>query len=188
MTNIDLKEVGFNIQMAGMLLADKDKLYVVAFPDELLHENKELELVVTNAEEYKALIRQMDIQELVLHGDDKNRKTVLRKSQRQISQGATWEVFARDNYTCRYCGVTGIPMTYDHIKLWEDEGDDTVENGVCSCRKCNKTRGNMDYAEWLKSKYYRAREHNLSVDVRLANAELATRYLSFKPRVSKRSR
>ncbi len=188
MTNIDLKEVGFNIQMAGMLLADRDKMYVVTFPYEGIHETKDLEIIVPTVKEFKDLIKQMDIQELVLHGDDKNRKTVLRKSQRQIGQGVTWEVFARDNYTCRYCGITGKPMTFDHIKLWEDEGDDTVENGVCSCRKCNKTRGNMDYAEWLKSKYYKAREHNLSVEVRLANAELATRYLGFAPKVSKRSR
>lgn len=188
---LPLEKVGLNIQMGGFLLKDKDIVYQVYFPNEVTHERpNEIFIIDPTAEEYAEIIKQMDIQEIELT-DNLNAKVVVRKSQRNLDQQIVWKVFARDGYTCRYCGTggkDGVPMTYDHIKLWEDEGETSLDNGVCSCRKCNKTRGNMDYIDWLNSEFYFKRSRNLSSEVLTANTVLASKYKSFPPRVSKRKR
>ena len=53
-------------------------------------------------------------------------------------------------------------MTVDHVVLWEDLGDSVTKNLICACRKCNKTRGNMKYPDWLQSTYYLAKIANVS--------------------------
>lgn len=185
---IDLREIGFNIQMGGFILADKDTKYLISFPNEDEHEAKNLTAIVPSEEEYAEIIKQMDLGEIELIDNNTNKKVVVRKSQRQVDQIITWKVFARDNYSCRYCGITGVPMTIDHIKLWEDSGDTTEENCLCTCRKCNKTRGNMDYAEWLDSKYYEIRSENLPRDIKIANKAIIKTYKSFPNRISKKKR
>lgn len=46
-------------------------------------------------------------------------------------------IFARDNYTCQYCGVTTKDLTIDHVVPKRHGGGATWENLVCCCRKCN---------------------------------------------------
>ena len=46
-------------------------------------------------------------------------------------------IFARDSYTCQYCGSTAKDMTIDHIVPKRSGGAATWENLVCCCRKCN---------------------------------------------------
>src|SRR5688500_15132285 len=46
-------------------------------------------------------------------------------------------VFARDNFTCQYCGSTTKEMTIDHVVPKRHGGPATWENLVCCCRKCN---------------------------------------------------
>ena len=185
---LDIRDIGFKIQMCGFILADKDKKYLVSFPNEDEYEAKELVAIAPDSEEYKAIVWQMDMQEIELIDNNTNKKIVVRKSQRNLDQQIIWKVFARDNYTCRYCGITSVPMTYDHIKLWEENGEVSEQNGLCTCRKCNKTRGNMDYTEWIDSEYYQARVENLSREVRMANKAIIKTYKFFPDKVSKRKR
>lgn len=187
--SIEIKEIGLNIQMAGFILSDRNTIYHIAFPNEANFENDKSVVVINPSEEaYEKIVRQMDLQELELIDSNTNKKVVVRKSQRNLDQGIIWKVFARDKFTCRYCGIQGVPMTYDHIKLWEDQGDITEENGVCACRKCNKTRGNMDYKDWMNSGYYFDRSRSLSKEVLQANTLLITKYKSFPDKISKRKR
>ena len=81
-----------------------------------------------------------------------------------------WEVFRRDNYTCRYCGNKQVPMTVDHVVLWEEGGPSIVKNLICSCKKCNNTRGNMQYEDWLESDGYKDRSVVLTGNDHLRNA------------------
>lgn len=185
---LDLRKIGFGINMGGFILADKDKKYLISFPDEDEFEAKDLIAIAPSSEEYKEIVRQMDISEIELIDNNTNKKVVVRKSQRQLDQLITWQVFKRDDYTCRYCGREGIPMTYDHIKLWEDNGENSIENGICSCRKCNKTRGNMDYEEWINSKYYEIRSENLPSNIKRENKSLIGKYKNFPDKISKRGR
>ena len=96
-------------------------------------------------------------------------KAVLRKSQRNIEQGISWQVFRRDKFTCRYCGKDDVPMTVDHIVRWENLGDSVPDNLTCACRKCNKTRGGMEYPDWLDSDYYKKVSKNLTAEQLLEN-------------------
>jgi 5-methylcytosine-specific restriction endonuclease McrA len=50
-------------------------------------------------------------------------------------------VFARDNWTCQYCGVRG-QLTVDHVIPRSKGGSSTWENIVASCAPCNRRKGN----------------------------------------------
>lgn len=46
-------------------------------------------------------------------------------------------IFARDNYTCQYCGAGGKDLTIDHVLPKRAGGGMAWENLVTACRKCN---------------------------------------------------
>lgn len=50
-------------------------------------------------------------------------------------------VFARDNYTCQYCGSTGKDLTIDHVVPKRHGGGMQWENLVTCCRRCNTKKG-----------------------------------------------
>jgi len=50
-------------------------------------------------------------------------------------------IFARDGYTCQYCGYSGSDLTVDHVVPKRLGGRSTWENLVCSCRRCNTRKG-----------------------------------------------
>lgn len=64
----------------------------------------------------------------------------------------TSQVFERDKYTCHYCGQVGGKLECDHIIPFSSGGDDTLENLVTACMKCNRQKYNKDYEEFLELK------------------------------------
>ena len=52
-------------------------------------------------------------------------------------------VFARDKYTCQYCGVKPprAELNLDHVVPRSHGGRTTWENVVCSCVHCNRRKG-----------------------------------------------
>jgi 5-methylcytosine-specific restriction endonuclease McrA len=56
-------------------------------------------------------------------------------------------ILRRDEFTCQYCGTKVGPMTVDHVipKKWG--GNDTWENLVCACVKCNTRKGDNSLKE-----------------------------------------
>ncbi|MHB1001531.1 MAG: HNH endonuclease [Armatimonadota bacterium] len=50
-------------------------------------------------------------------------------------------IFARDNYTCQYCGHQARELTLDHVMPKRHGGKSTWENLVCCCKKCNSKKG-----------------------------------------------
>jgi hypothetical protein len=54
-----------------------------------------------------------------------------------ISKRVRFEVLARDNYTCRYCRATDVPLTIDHVKPVALGGTDDPSNLVAACKDCN---------------------------------------------------
>lgn len=50
-------------------------------------------------------------------------------------------VFARDNYTCQYCGSTSKDLTIDHVLPKRHGGGMHWENLVACCRRCNTRKG-----------------------------------------------
>lgn len=170
---LPLLEVGHSIQIAGSVWAGPDKMYVMLLPDEKL--DKPLATMEPTQEQWQQFLRQSDLLEteiMAKASDGTIAKAIIRKSSRQIDQGVSWRVYKRDGYACRYCGKDDVPLTVDHLVLWEDGGPSTEANLVSACRKCNKARGNMKYAEWLQHPIYRKLSRGLSEQSRQANEAL----------------
>ncbi len=51
------------------------------------------------------------------------------------------EIFARDKYTCQYCGVQTHDLTLDHIIPRHRGGAHTWDNLVAACKHCNHRKG-----------------------------------------------
>jgi hypothetical protein len=60
-------------------------------------------------------------------------------------------IFARDDYTCSYCGARGVALECDHIVPVAKGGGSTPENLTTACRPCNQSKRDKDVAEWLAS-------------------------------------
>ncbi|RUA16095.1 MAG: HNH endonuclease [Clostridia bacterium] len=58
-------------------------------------------------------------------------------------------VYARDRYTCQYCGerLHSSQLTLDHVLPKSRGGKKTWENLVTACRRCNQRKGNRTPAE-----------------------------------------
>lgn len=205
--DINLLDVGNTLQLAGAIYADDKRAYLCMFPDEqgyieteegndctiLVQKDGKLitEALSMDQDEWVQFIRQTDLLEVeavVKEGAGQVGKAIIRKSTRQIEQGVSWQVYRRDNVKCRYCGADNVPLTVDHLVLWEVGGPSTVENLVSACRKCNKTRGNTPYEEWLQHPFYLKVSKNLSPEERQANEALLSTLSTIPIRPHQRSR
>lgn len=173
---LNIYNIGTTIGLVGAVFGDDKNTYLCLFPDQEIQDNQEV--LDMDLEDWKKFLRQTDLVEVEVlqkteHG--KLAKSILRKTQRLVEQRVNWKVFKRDGYRCRYCGADDVPMTVDHLVLWEEGGPSIEGNLLTSCRKDNKTRGNMQYADWLKSPYYLKVSKNLSPAVRMDNESLVGR-------------
>ncbi len=50
-------------------------------------------------------------------------------------------ILRRDSHRCQYCGRGDVPLTVDHIVPKARGGEDTWENLVCACIRCNNKKG-----------------------------------------------
>ena len=185
-----LADVGTSIQLVGGIWAGDGKAYLFQFPEygvdpinpQVIHMSKD---------DWKALLRQSDLLETEVLSkceDGKLYKAVVRKCQRNIDQQVSWNVFRRDSYACRYCGRDNVPLTVDHLVLWENGGPSTEANLVSACKKCNKTRGNTEYADWLVHSYYLRVAEKLSMKQREANTDLISTLFSIEPVINIRKK
>jgi len=62
-----------------------------------------------------------------------------------LSASLRWSVFARDGFCCRYCGAQagqdGVELAADHVLSVADGGDNSYDNLVTACQKCNGGKG-----------------------------------------------
>ena len=179
--DLNLYDIGGSIGISAIVLGDKKNFYYVPFPDQ------ELPMVGggvvgainlvedMNLANWLKLTKQLDEQEVeILLKDETGKllKGIVRKTERQIEQRVSWAVYKRDHYRCCYCGRDGVPLTVDHLVLWEDGGPSIEDNLLSACRKCNKTRGNQQYDQWLKDPYYIQVSKNLTAMERQINEDL----------------
>lgn len=160
LADLDLFTVGNQIQLYGAIYTGLGRIFLLPLPDEDSEELQAVapEILEMDKGDWEKFLRQSDLLEVT--GPN---KAILRKSQRQIDQNISWAVYRRDNYSCRYCGRDKVPLTVDHIILWEDGGATTEDNLVACCRRCNKLRGNMEYSDWIISSEYRFVSKTLGV-------------------------
>ena len=55
-------------------------------------------------------------------------------------------ILRRDNHKCQYCG-SGLHLTIDHIIPKSRGGEDSWENLITACIKCNNKKGNRTVEE-----------------------------------------
>lgn len=173
-SDLPLKSFGNTVQMAGAVYVGDGKSFLFLFPDDKV--DGQLEHVDMSLEDWKALVHQtdmLDMEVLVKQEDGSVKKAIYRKSERQIDQNVTWAVFRRDGYSCRYCGKNDVPLTVDHLVLHHEGGPNVEANLLTSCKKCNKVRGDVQYADWLQHPFYLERSKGLSPLVREQNAAVA---------------
>jgi 5-methylcytosine-specific restriction endonuclease McrA len=193
--DLNTQEIGVEIQIAGAIWADGERVYLIPLPGALTDAQQVLlddlpedpsvtddgvaafRVLDMDLADWQRFIRQTDLLEReVLAGapDEAGKipKILLRKSARQISQGVSWAVYKRDGYRCRYCGAEGVPLTVDHVVPWEQGGPSTEVNLVACCRKCNKIKANMPFDKWLRHPYYRKASKGLIMAALSANEAL----------------
>jgi len=56
-------------------------------------------------------------------------------------------IYKRDDHTCQYCGSIKN-LTIDHVIPRSRGGNDTWENMVVACMKCNTHKGDKTPEEW----------------------------------------
>jgi len=64
-----------------------------------------------------------------------------------IAVGLRFDVFMRDGFRCRYCGVSvddGAILHADHVVPESKGGPTTFENLVTACIDCNLGKSNKD--------------------------------------------
>lgn len=74
-----------------------------------------------------------------------------RSKRKAMSATLRWHVFARDNFTCRYCGaqagMDGVPLAVDHLVSVVDGGTNAIDNLITACQKCNGGKGARSLSE-----------------------------------------
>jgi hypothetical protein len=194
LADINLLAIGNTIPLTGAIYQGEGKTYLAFFPGEsLTNGDKTTEVIPLEMDpgEWETFLRQTDLQEtemLTKAKDGTVTKAIVRKCERNIAQTVSWKVFKRDGYACRYCAADDTPLTVDHLVLWEEGGPSTEANLVAACKKCNKTRGNTQYADWLRHPHYLRVSANLSEHTQLANIELIAKLDKIPKLVHARSR
>ncbi len=193
LADIDLLKIGNTIHMAGVIYSGEGKTLLCHFPEARIdpHTPTSVEHLDMSQDDWMAFLEQADTlkTEVTARAQDGTlQKAFLRKSQRLIETAVQWRVFRRDKYACRYCGKDDVPLTVDHLILWEEGGPSTEVIMVAACRKCNKARGNTAYAAWLASPYYHRVSTALPVEVLRANREIAATLAAIPRQVHVRTR
>jgi hypothetical protein len=180
---LDIYSVGSALQYAGVVFQSEDQTLIAVFPDEDF--DGSFEQLEMDRDQWTKFLRQTDLMEteiLAKAPDGKLMKTVIRKSARQIDTRVRWAVYRRDEFKCRYCGNDQVPLTVDHLVLWEEGGPSTEDNLVACCKKCNRNRANKQLAHWFECKRYKNVSRNLEPHV----IELNRALLDILPNIPRR--
>lgn len=180
----ELYKFGNELQICGMVLGNALEHRVILFPEvkKDIHNIPGINITLVDDKTLREILFQLDVVECI-----GNQKVVLRKSQRQLSDQISWNVYRRDECKCRYCGDNKSSLSVDHIILWKNMGETVEDNLITACKKCNKTRGDMEYEDWLDSDYYKSVAKNLSISELLNNVNAYQKALSVPLRPTQRS-
>lgn len=81
--------------------------------------------------------------------------TAIREIHRRSDDGQNqvnrFEIFARDEYRCVYCGLVQEPeaLSVDHVQPRMRGGDGSSGNVVTACRRCNTLKGGHSLPRFL---------------------------------------
>ena len=95
-------------------------------------------------------------------------------------------VFARDGWTCQYCGARSN-LTVDHVIPRSKGGDSTWENIVASCAPCNRRKGDLMPAQANMVPRHKPRAPNPHVFIHVASPTIPTAWKQWLPDAGGRS-
>lgn len=173
-SDYNLTDFGTSIMLQGVIYGNDKETNVFLFPNEVLAEGVLVNKPELSIADWEALLKQTDdvLVEVEEVQNGELIKAFFKKAQRNLDQSICWKVYERDNFRCRYCYRIGIPLTVDHIDLWEKGGVTTEANLLTACKQCNRNRGNTYYYKWLETKYYKEVSKNLPEEIRVANVAI----------------
>lgn len=76
------------------------------------------------------------------------REAIKTAGRQPLSASTRAFVLERDGYQCAYCQTIEGPFEVDHILAVALGGGDELENLVCACRTCNRSKAAKTLAEW----------------------------------------
>lgn len=146
---VPVEQFGDTLRLSGAIFDDGKTSYLLYLPGKEL-DMAQLPPFVLTIEDWKQLVKQSDDPTFYEYEDETRGvvKAIVKKSERQVDSAIMWEVYRRAGFKCEYCGADNRPLTYDHYLAQAFGGQTTLENGVASCRPCNKKKGHMTVAEW----------------------------------------
>jgi hypothetical protein len=71
-----------------------------------------------------------------------------------IRKDARLAIYLRDGMACMWCGASledGAQLSLDHVTPHSKGGKNTASNLVCSCSRCNSSRGNRPAGEFAEA-------------------------------------
>ena len=68
-----------------------------------------------------------------------------------VWSGIRDRIFARDDYTCQYCGERGKKLECDHIHPVAKGGSHDDSNLTTACLPCNRSKRDKTVDEWMAS-------------------------------------
>ena len=90
---LNLLDIGNTMEMSGVIYEDGIDAIAIYFPDKRdpirLHE------MFPTLEQWQQIVRQSDLKEVEIVGEDKLKKIILRKSTRQIETSVMWQLLLR---------------------------------------------------------------------------------------------
>lgn len=100
--------------------------------------------------------------------------------QLEMKRNADYTIFARDDFSCVYCGKSpieypGLVLNVDHVIPVSQGGNESIYNLITSCNQCNFVKGGSLLSEAV---YDRIIERN-----RVRSIGLSDRMKSFTERV-----
>lgn len=101
---------------------------------------------------------------------------VPRAARRRISRRA---LFARDGWSCAYCGESGVRLTLDHVVPRSRGGPSVWENVVASCVPCNLRKGDRLLEEAAMALRTTPRAPHPSLFIRLAAPRIPRGWLPY---------
>ncbi len=148
---IELSDIGDTWQLEAIVIGDGKRQVLMELPFGPGAGHHNIVFMYPTTEQWEAWLKQSDHPVETIATKSKNGelvKAIIRKGERQVDEAIKWQVYARDTYTCRYCGRSGVPMTVDHYQPQALGGITTIENLRTSCRRCNKLKGDMPLDTW----------------------------------------
>lgn len=92
-------------------------------------------------------------------------------------------VFARDNWTCQYCGSRST-LTVDHVVPRSKGGSSSWENIVASCAPCNRRKGDtlLQHAGMALRRVPRSPSPHIFIQV--ASPTIPTAWMQYLPQAA----